>query len=244
MVSKNELKFIKSLKVKKYRAREKRFIVEGAKNVLELLKSDYEVDQILCSKYFFEDNTSVLADWKTSIVSDRILADAGSFQTNNSSLAVVRCKEISIDDIDFGKQIFMLDGVSDPGNMGTIIRTLDWFGFDQLVCSPDSAERYNPKVINSTMGSFVRVKSYYTDLDSFLGTYKLPVYGAEMQGKSLFDTKLENPSIVVMGSESHGLSKRVKKRLSSSITIPKFGLAESLNVSIATGIIANHLRIS
>jgi len=243
MISKNELKLIKSLKVKKYRVREKRFLVEGAKNVLELIKSEYVTDQVLCTKDFYGINERYLKDLNTHIVGEKVLEDTGTFKTNSTCLAVARSEEQTAEDIDKTKQIFALDGVSDPGNLGTIIRTLDWFGFDQLVCSPDSAEFYNPKVINSTMGSFTKVIVCYTDLGKFLSECNLPVYGAEMKGLNLFDSKIDDPSIIVMGSESHGLSEKLKAELDFSISIPRFGEAESLNVATATGVIASYLRI-
>ncbi|MEP5612416.1 MAG: RNA methyltransferase [Cyclobacteriaceae bacterium] len=243
MISKNELKLIKSLKVKKYRVREKRFLVEGAKNVLELIKSTYVTDQILCTQEFYGTNEGYLKNLDTHIVSEKVLEDTGTFKTNSTCLAVARSKEQPIGDIDLTKQIFVLDGVSDPGNLGTIIRTLDWFGFGQLVCSLDSAEFYNPKVINSTMGSFAKVTLCYTDLAKFLSQSNLSIYGAEMNGLNLFDSKIEDPSVIVMGSESHGLSEDVKSMLNFSVSIPRFGDAESLNVATATGIIASYLRM-
>ncbi len=244
MISKSELKRVKSLKVKKYRLREKRFIVEGAKNVLELIKSSYDVETILCSEDFYQKNQEDLSNCNAEVVSAKTLNDVGSFKNNDSCIAVVHLKEHSINKLDLGKQLFVLDGVSDPGNLGTIIRTLDWFGFNQLVCSQDSAELHNPKVINSTMGSFTRVKVCYVDLGNFLDQCDLPKYGAEMEGLNLFEMSIDKPSIIVMGSESHGISETVKSKLDHSINVPKYGNAESLNVAIATGIIAGYLRIS
>lgn len=245
MVSKNELKVVKSLKVKKYRAREKRFIVEGAKNVLELLKSTYEVELILCSKAFYDANTKVNSAVRVEVVGDKVLAEASSFVSNTTCLAVVCFQEIAIGQLDLMKQTFVLDGISDPGNLGTIIRTLDWFGFDQIVCSPSSAELHNPKAISSTMGSFTRVRTYYGDLNEFFElTTTLPKYGAQMNGTDLYKTSIEIPSVIVMGSESHGISKEIQSKLDHSISIPKYGMAESLNVGIATGLIAGYLRMS
>lgn len=242
MVSKKELKFIKSLKVKKYRLREKRFLVEGAKNVLELLKSEFKTDLILCSESFHDSLENQAGPFE--IVSEKILQEVGSFKSNNACIAVAHPKEYAVEDINFNSQIFMLDGVNDPGNLGTIIRTLDWFGYDQVICSRDSAELYNPKVISSTMGSFTKVKVLYTDITGILNGIELPIYGAEMNGSNLFEEHLDQPCIIVMGSESHGISEGVKPLLTKSISIPKYGNSESLNVGIATGIIASYLRMS
>lgn len=244
MISKNNIKLIKSLKVKKYRLREKRFIVEGAKNVLELTDSDFDIELILCTDEFIETYGKLLSDYHTVIVDVQLLSDVGTFGTNTTCLAMVRMKDEVAEEIDLKRKIFALDGVGDPGNLGTIIRTLDWFGFDQIACSHDTAELYNPKVINSSMGSFTRVNILYVDLDEYLHKCDLPVYGAQMDGMNLYEAKIEDPSVIVMGSESHGISDRVKARLDHSISIPKMGNAESLNVAIATGVIASYLRFS
>jgi TrmH family RNA methyltransferase len=244
MVSKNELKFIKSLKVKKYRLRERRFIVEGTKNVLELINSKYKIDLLLVSEGFRLQYESYLNNLKFEIVSEKVLASIGSFKSNNTCLAVAYFLDDNDQKIDLNEQIFCLDGVSDPGNFGTIIRTLDWFGFKQIVCSDSCAELHNPKVISSSMGSFTRMKVVYTDLKEFVGKSNLPLYGADMNGENLYTSKIKSPSIVVMGSESHGISPEIKEKLNYGITIPQVGKAESLNVGIATGIIASYLRMS
>lgn len=244
MVSKNELKVIKSLKVKKYRAREKRFIVEGSKNVLELLKSDFKVELVLSSLVFLAENREALRQTRTEVVTEKVLQDTSALTSNTTCLAVVELEDQSIDEIDPDRQTFVLDNIGDPGNLGTIIRTLDWFGFDQLVCSSSSADLYNPKTISSTMGSFTRVKTCYHDLVDFFSTTKLPTYGAVMNGTNLYKSSIERPSVIVMGSESHGISREILDKLDHSITIPRYGEAESLNVGIATGLIAGYLRSS
>lgn len=223
--------------------REKRFVVEGAKNVLELLKSDFSVDLVLCSEAFYESSQPLLEGIRTELVTSKVLEQVGSFTTNESCVAVAKSRDLTLDELDYSSLIFVLDGVSDPGNLGTIIRTLDWFGFDQLVCSTNTAELYNPKVISSTMGSFTRVKVYYTDLGSFIGSKELTTYAATMSGKSLFDLTLKEPAIVVLGSESHGISEEIIEKVDIPFTIPGSGQAESLNVGIATGIVASYLRM-
>ncbi len=243
MLSKNELKSIKSLKVKKYRMREKRFIVEGAKNVLELIHSDFEIELIIGLKDFYERFRNEIKKNRFEIVSSKILEQVGTFKTNETCLAVAKCKEYPLSTLDMKEYVFVLDNVNDPGNLGTIIRTLDWFGFNQLVCSESSAEFYNPKVINSSMGSFKRIRVYYTNLVEFLNSMDIAKYGAEMGGQNMFTSSIMPPSIIVMGSESHGISSEVKEVLTDSIAIPKSGEAESLNVAIAMGIIAGYLRI-
>ena len=138
---------------------------------------------------------------------------------------------------------FALDGVGDPGNLGTIIRTLDWFGYNELICSRDCAEFYHPKVIASTMGSFTRVNVKYEDMNEYLSSVKVPIFAADMEGNSIHQSSIPKPSIILMGSESNGVSSACKKYVTDYISIPRVGLAESLNVGVATGIIASHLRL-
>ncbi|WP_370089695.1 TrmH family RNA methyltransferase [Ekhidna sp.] len=243
MLSRKEQKFIKSLKVKKYRTREKCFLVEGAKNVQELISSDFEVEMILGTEEYFSQNLKT-GRYRNEIVSPDLLSQLGTFKTNEDVMAVAKMKDQKANALDFEDHIFVLDGVSDPGNLGTIIRTLDWFGFKQLICSPECAEFYNPKVINSTMGSFTRLRVYTMDLNEFYNSNNLPVYAADMEGKALQSLNVESPVVMVMGSESNGISQTTINSLDGKITIPRYGKAESLNVGIATGIIAGYLRMS
>lgn len=243
MLSRKDQKFIKSLKVKKYRTREKCFLVEGAKNVQELLNSSFKVEMVLGTESYFSLNLRS-GEYRNEIVDPDLLGQLGTFKTNEDCIAIAKMKEWTLDDVRFDDHLFVLDGVSDPGNVGTIIRTLDWFGFDQIVLSSDCAEFYHPKVINSTMGSFSRVKAIAVNLSDFFGRNTQKVIAAEMKGTSLSDIDFKELSVVVMGSESHGISPEVKKNISESITIPRFGKAESLNVGIASGIIANYLRMA
>ncbi|MEP0986461.1 RNA methyltransferase [Ekhidna sp.] len=242
MLSRKEQKYIKSLKVKKYRTREERFLVEGAKNVQELINSDYEIEMIVGTEQFFAQNLKT-GNHRNEIVDEDILTQLSTFKTNEDAIAVAIMKSWSKEEIDFTDHLFVLDGVGDPGNVGTIIRTLDWFGFSQLICSEDSAEFYHPKVINSSMGSFTRLKVFHIDLDEFYKRNKLPVYAADMEGESLSSLSFKDPRVIAMGSESHGVSEVTKSHLSNTVSIPKYGGAESLNVGIATGIIAAHLRM-
>lgn len=243
MVSKNQSKFIKSLKIKKYRVKESMFLVEGKKNVLELLKSDFEIHLLLGTEVFLFNHLGqfkTLSKQQVVQASDKELSDLGTFATNQDCLAVVKMKPEKQRDVDFSKHVFVLDGVSDPGNLGTIIRTLDWFGFDQILCSTNSADFYNPKTINSTMGSFTRVSVSYDDISEFLKSKPVGVlsYGAEMEGENPANINLRQPSIIVFGSESHGISNEVGVLLDKKISIPGKGAAESLNVGIAAGIIS------
>lgn len=242
MLSRKEQKFIKSLKVKKYRTREKCFLVEGEKNVNELLHSDFEIEILIGTETFFAKNFQ--GSCRKEVVKTDLLTQLGTFKSNEDAIAVAKMKvDGQLPNVD-KHHLFVLDGVSDPGNVGTIIRTLDWFGFDQLVCSLDCAEFYHPKVISSTMGSFTRVSVHSMELTSFFQRNKLPVYAADMHGEAIATCSFSMPSVIVMGSESHGISDEVRPYVTDFVKIPAFGKAESLNVGVATGIIASYLRMS
>jgi len=244
MLSINQSKFIKSLKIKKYRAKERCFIVEGKKNVLEAISAKYGFKYLLVTSSFNQEHSQLLREYQNCLieVDEKSLIDHGTFQSNQDCMAVLEMPEISLEDMRFDHNIVALDGVGDPGNLGTIIRTMDWFGIHSLVCSKESADLYNPKVINSTMGSFTRVKVLYTDLVNFIQNAPIPSVGADLEGIELKDWKINDPTILVMGSESHGISSEVAGVLNQRVTITKYGNAESLNVAIATGILCQHLR--
>jgi TrmH family RNA methyltransferase len=157
-------------------------------------------------------------------------------------LAVVECKNSELPAIADNELILVLDQVGDPGNLGTIIRVADWYGIKQIICSPDCADFYNPKVIAATMGSFARVKISHTNLIEYLSQQTKPVYGAFLEGKNIHKSKLSDSAFIVMGSESHGISQAVGKYITDKITIPAFGQAESLNVAMATGIILDNFK--
>lgn len=241
MISKSELKFIRSLKIKKYRQAASAFLIEGEKNVLELIQSDFNIQRIVGTDSFFQAHPECKNHENAVGASSKEVADMSSFKSNESVIAVAEMKTFDQELFETSKFILALDGLSDPGNLGTIIRTADWFGFDQIVCSLDSVDLYNPKVISATMGSFTRIKVAYCDLPSYLKKYNGIAIGAEMNGEPLNKIPSNQPIIIVMGSESHGISPTVKKELDFSVTIPRFGGAESLNVGIATGILCHHM---
>tara|TARA_B100001245_G_scaffold220671_1_gene191403 strand:- start:173 stop:916 length:744 start_codon:yes stop_codon:yes gene_type:complete len=245
MVSKKQSKFIKSLKIKKYRSKEMCFFVEGRKNTLEGLASGLSLKYLLATSEFLKDNESELQFIESQVIecTSSDLKELGTFTTNNDCLAVFDIPTAP-KEVDFSDHVVVLDGVSDPGNLGTIIRTLDWYGINQLVCSPDTTDLYSPKVLNATMGSYTRVKVYYKELEGFLKTVPNPSYGADLEGIPLPDLKSDKPIVLVMGSESHGISDAIANQLTDKVTIPKIGEAESLNVAIATGILCHHLKFN
>jgi TrmH family RNA methyltransferase len=241
MLSKANIKFIKSLQVKKYRKQEQCFVVEGAKSVLELLNSDFEVVALYATSGFL-DTCDLRLPGDVVEVSERELELAGEFQTNNTAIAVARLKDNVLLKVTDTEYALVLDDIRDPGNLGTIIRTADWYGISKIIASSETADFYNPKVIASTMGSFTRVKIFYTDLTEYLPQVNLKVYGAFLGGQSVHQLKFASGGLVVIGNESNGISPEVGKFVTDKITIPRFGNAESLNAAIATAVICDNLR--
>ena len=242
MLSKRLIKYFKSLQLKKYRHQEHKFIVEGAKGVSEVLKSDFVVDYLIITEDYKEllSLTELQKAKEVIIVKENELKPIGTFQTNRDGLAIVSMPESTPIMLKEGELTLALDDVRDPGNLGTIIRIADWYGIDSIICSKESADFYNPKVINASMGSFARVKVYYESLSEVLTQCDVPVYGALLEGKSIYQTQLSNSGIILMGNESQGIDKDLEKYITHSIHIPKRGGAESLNVAIATAVILDN----
>lgn len=216
-------------------------MVEGEKNVLELLSSDYNLERLFVTSEFQQKFSTLLSKVAHQLVTEKELQSATALTSNDQALAVAKFKAHKPENIDRSKVIIVLDGVNDPGNLGTIIRTMDWFGLNQLVCSNDTVDFYNPKVIQASMGSFTRIQIAYAELTDFLSDYNGRRIGADISGVSLADSKISSPAAIVMGSESHGIRPEVRNLLDEFVTISKVGQAESLNVGIATGIICHHV---
>lgn len=246
MISKNQLKLINSLEQKKQRKKTGLFLVQGEKNVGELFHSDFEIEKIFATSSYINSQAAILSEQGLTKLlvecSEQELQKAGTLKTNNSVLAMVKCKSYAAPEIADNELIVVLDQVGDPGNLGTIIRVADWYGIKHIICSPNCADLYNPKVIAATMGSFARVKVSHVDLCEYLAKQTKPIYGAFLEGTNIHKTELVNSAFIVMGSESHGISKEVAKLISDKITIPNFGSAESLNVAMATGIILDNFK--
>ncbi len=243
MLSKATVKFIKSLQVKKYRKQEQCFLIEGAKSVQELLTSDFEVLTLLGTKNFL---TTMNIPQKIEVmeVSERELEGLGEYQSNNSAVAIARLKPnmaLQLTEPEYG---IVLDDIRDPGNLGTIIRTADWYGIQKIIASPKTSDFYNPKVISASMGSFTRVNIFYTELNEYLSQTTHPVYGAFLKGTDVHQVNFKKSGFILIGSESHGISTDLTKFVTEKITIPQYGKAESLNAAIATGVICDNLRRS
>ncbi|WAC12320.1 TrmH family RNA methyltransferase [Dyadobacter pollutisoli] len=247
MLSKNRIKYINSLKIKKYRQQHGAFMVEGAKSVLELLDSDFETEVVLATKEFQQKYSSILTRHNTPIETATVqeLEGLGSFQTNDSCLAVAKTKQNEFLSLKDSEYMLILDDVRDPGNLGTIIRVADWYGISKIVCSKDTTDIYNPKVIAASKGSFTRVNIFYTDLAYYIkeNTAGKSIVGAFLGGESLYDFQFsKNGGYIIMGNESNGIGDEVEKLVTQKVTIPRIGEAESLNVGIATAIMLDNMR--
>ncbi|MCP4587980.1 RNA methyltransferase [Pseudoalteromonas sp.] len=240
MISKNQLKLIRALGQKKYRKQYNQYLVQGEKNVLELLNSGLSVVHIFATPAFISAHQPALAAHQVIEADEDSLTKASTLVSNNAAIAVVDMP--SQQSLPKSGLILALDGVSDPGNLGTIIRVADWYGIKHIVSSADSADAYNPKTISATMGSFARVCVSQTDLSNYLSSLNLPVYGAFLEGENIHKTALKQDAVLLMGSESHGIRADCESLVTDKITIPAYGQAESLNVAMATGIILDNFK--
>lgn len=233
MVSKNQIKFIEKLQQKKYRTQYKMFVVEGKKSIIEFLQSGFEVEQIFVTDDFYGN----FSQYNISFISKEELKKISSLKNPDDGLAIFKIPDNQ--PITFSGKILALDDIRDPGNLGTIIRLCDWFGIRQLICSPQTVDCYNPKVVQSSMGSLTRVSIYYTDLQEVIEKSKLPTYATAMQGENLYKADFPNDFILIMGNEANGISEKIFDLATKKITIPRFGnlqQTESLNVASATAI--------
>jgi TrmH family RNA methyltransferase len=220
MISKQQQKYIQSLHNKKNRSEYGQFIVEGEKGLLELMGSDFEILELYCSEYFAEKNKPKV---RFTLCSISELESISTLKTNTAGVAIVKQKRNTPPE-NFSEVTLFLDNINDPGNLGTIIRLADWYGVKNIVCSLNTVEFYNPKVIISTMGSFTRTHIYYSDLTKYLSDFKFPVYGGDLEGNNVHFHSFEDKIGLVIGSESHGISKEVESLLTQRITIPRMNL--------------------
>ncbi len=252
MISKAQISFIKSLQQKKHRQESKKFIAEGIKLIEELIQSNFEIEHIYTveEKYdsLFISLSKVSKNIEISIVSHSELERITALQSTPDILAIVNITEpdpLLLNDKNWFKNnlALVLDEVKDPGNMGTIIRIADWFNIKRIICSEQSVDIYNSKVVQSSMGSIFRVEVFYKPLDEFVSRFTdLPIYGAVLNGNSIYQEELLQYGLIVLGSESHGISEPILKLINREITIPSTGAAESLNVAVATAIICSEFR--
>lgn len=248
VLSKNQIKYIRSLSQIKFRKEHRAYIVEGIKNAAEWLQQKADIEYIVALPSWFEHNLELTKAYKSQqflIATEEDFEKISGFKTPNQVLLIAKMpqQKETVELAEKGAWILMLDKVQDPGNLGTIIRTADWFGIKTIICSPDCVEQFNPKVIQSTMGSLLRVNCIYTELVPFLQSRpEMPSYAAMLGGASLDATQKYAPGLIIMGNESKGISEAVKALVQHQLTIDRIGLeAESLNVAVATGIFCHTL---
>lgn len=244
MLSKSEISFIKSLHLKKFRKEQGLFLAEGFKSITEFLHSDYLIETIYYTDAVAPNLDKISQKLKLVKINEAELLKITTLNTPQGILATIRIpKETQIQPESFNNTFtLMLDGIQDPGNLGTIIRTADWFGFNQIICSNDCVDVFNSKVVQATMGSLSRVNIIHTDLAEILGLIKVPVYGALLDGHSVYNTPFTNEGVILLGNEGKGLSKNILPFINTAITIPRYGQAESLNVAISAAIICSEIK--
>lgn len=248
MISKNTSKRLLALSRKKIREQEKLFVVEGDKMVLELAGSGIQIAELFVSHEFeHEYRKSGLKTEKLNLVNRDEIKKISQLKTPQNTLAVCRIPEkTKVPKKLEGSLSLYLDGIQDPGNLGTIVRICDWFGVEYLFCSTDTVDLYNPKVIQASMGSFARVKVVETEFERIKETVRLSgatIYGAFMEGKNVYSSELDSRSVLVMGNEGAGIRAEVEREIDHKISIPNFSAkrqkAESLNVSVATSVLVS-----
>ncbi len=243
MLSKSQLGLLKSLQQKKFRKAHGFFLVEGFKSVIEFARSAYQIESIYHTPTAATLVNKLPKKLNFQEISDIDIQKISSQTTPQEVIALIKTPEwpaLQPQQLQ-GKFSLVLDGIQDPGNLGTIIRTADWFGIEHLICSADTVEAYNPKVVQATMGSLARVQLHYMDLPSTLTEIRLPLFGALLDGQSIYETQFGNQGLIAMGNEGSGLRPEIQRLVSQSVTIPRLGQAESLNVSIATAIFCSEL---
>jgi len=250
MLSKNKAKFIRSLQLKKQREDQGCFVVEGKKSVLELLNSQFKIRIVVCTESFLENRDGALFAQQIGLrpyfpevilCNPLELESISSLKTNQTVLAVAEIKTQTIPKKVKGLTL-VLDHINDPGNLGTILRVADWFGIETVVASLGTTDFYNPKVLQASMGSFCRVQVYYTDLEKYLSTVKIPIYAASAKGESAHHFTFERDCCLILGNESHGISESLLPYVKRTVTIPPYGKAESLNVATAAAILCDNYR--
>lgn len=234
MLSKNQIKLICSLQQKKCRDSHQLFIVEGKKMVFELMQSHPHLlkQVVLTSEFSSLENTTFPV--QASVVEDVVFKKMSNLIHPQGILAVFEQAQTVLQKVDFA---LVLDGVQDPGNMGTILRLADWFGVKQVICSKDCVDIFNSKVVQASMGSVLRVNVVYEDLIPLLKASKKAIYGAVLGGENIYKTPIKKEGFLVMGNEGNGISNEVQAILTNQLMIPQFGEGESLNVSMATAIL-------
>lgn len=243
MLSKSQINLLKSLQQKKFRREHGLFIVEGHKSIAEFIDSAYLVETVYHTPSFDSKMLNLSRKINSCEISVTELEKISGLKTPQDALALINIPKWPVLQHEQlkGRFSLALDGIQDPGNLGTIIRIADWFGINHIVCSEDTVDAYNPKVVQACMGSLARVKVHYTSLTEFLPQIKLPIFGALLDGENIYDTDFGNEGFIIMGNEGNGLRAEIRKLVNQAITIPRIGKAESLNVAIATALFCSEI---
>lgn len=239
MLTAHTIKILQSLDKKKFRQKYNLFLVEGNKTIRELFNSNFKIKEIFSTDPQKLDHSDV----PVTHVSENELKKISFLMNPKDSVAVCWLNEEQTEIVDKKIQL-VLDGIQDPGNLGTIIRLADWFGIEQIICSEDTVDFYNPKVIQATMGSFTRVNVVYTNLTEYLSNTKNVNVGTDMEGENIYAFERPENLNLILGNEGNGMRPETEKWVKKNITIPRFGKSqstESLNVSMAGGIILGQL---
>ncbi|MCL2072523.1 MAG: RNA methyltransferase [Marinilabiliaceae bacterium] len=248
MLSKNQEKLIVSLSKKKYRDKLKLFVAEGPKLILDLVNSGLKPFIIVCDKHFHYKKNS-LGDVDPVITTESVIKKLSNLKTPQNVIAVFHQQNNFSEKIDINSLILGLDGIQDPGNFGTILRIADWFGIKTIICSTDTVDIYNPKVVQSSMGAIARLNVRYENLEEFCIKYTESqniIYGAFTNGDNIYNTQLSPKGLIIMGNEGNGIRPEIEKLITQKLSIPTFStnktLPESLNVSVATAVICSEFK--
>ena len=246
MLSKNKIKFIRSLEMKKFRNESDCFLAEGNKLVADILPF-FECECLITKSSWLATQGNINAK-ELIIAEDNDIERASLLKTPQDVLAVFRRPQYILDNEALKNELsLVIDGIQDPGNLGTIIRLADWFGIKQIICSSDTVDVYNPKTVQASMGAIARVKVYYKSLTDWLDEIEgIPVYGAFLEGNNIYKEALSSNGLIVMGNEGNGISPSVEDRITHKLHIPNYPpeteTTESLNVAVATAIVCSEFR--
>lgn len=243
MLSKPQIRTITSLHHKKFRREHGLFIVEGIKSVMEFLHSDYIVQHVFYTAQAAAKFVKIPQNIKSDEITEQELIRISTLKAPQGVLAVVSIPTYPAlkNDTLSGDFTLVLDDIQDPGNLGTIIRTAEWFGFKRIICSAETVDTYNPKVVQASMGALARLQVHYTDIATLITHTTLPVFGAVLDGVSIYDTDFGHEGLIILGNEGNGISAAILPRLTHHVTIPRVGQAESLNVAVSAALFCAEL---
>jgi len=245
MLAKSTVKLIRSLKDKRQRYEEKLFVAEGVKSVIELLSSKLDIESIFATESWYKQHQQLCGRRTVEIISEKELDQVSNLKTTQDVLLLARIPDNKLKISSFQHKISLaLDTIQDPGNLGSIIRIADWFGIENILCSPSCADAYNSKAVQASMASIARVNIFYEDLENIFKQTTIKVYGAIINGKNIYKEKLPSEAIILIGNEGQGIDQSLEKFIHVPISIPRIGHTESLNAALATGIICAEFKRS